>query len=178
MMNIIKVSGFHILSKGDPTVGINDASWELQDDFYFDNQEELEVFRKDIKVFFENYCGEVTVKTFEEVNKLIDEEERIYYKIQYPVRYLIRDKNIPDLYKQANYCASYSSDVGTAIHAELPDWLSDDENEIIKSTDPEYKKILLKTADKLEKEIGDEEYRLNIAKHNLSLIKKELKYIK
>jgi hypothetical protein len=72
MINIIKVSGFHVLSKGDPTIGINDVRWKLQHDFYFDNQEELEVFRKDIKSLFENYCGEVTVKTFEEVDELID----------------------------------------------------------------------------------------------------------
>jgi hypothetical protein len=68
IMNIIKVSGFHIFSKGDVTIDTNDIQWKLQDNFYFDNEEELEVFRKDIKTLFENYCGEVTVKTFEEVD--------------------------------------------------------------------------------------------------------------
>jgi hypothetical protein len=35
-------------------------------DFYFDNNEELENFRKELQMLYENYCGEVTIETFEE----------------------------------------------------------------------------------------------------------------
>ena len=71
---IIKVTGFHITSKGDESVGIFDARWELSNDFFFDNQEELELFKDGLKQNFENYCGEVTVETFEERQALIDTE--------------------------------------------------------------------------------------------------------
>jgi hypothetical protein len=67
---IIKVSGFHITAQGDESVGISSASWELRNDFYFDNQEELEEFKMEIRSLFEWYCGEVTsVVTFEEYEK-------------------------------------------------------------------------------------------------------------
>jgi len=66
IMSIIKVSGFYITSYGDPSVGMFDATWELKNDFYFDSHEELEQFRDDLKMTFENYCGEVSIVTFEE----------------------------------------------------------------------------------------------------------------
>src|SRR5208283_2072901 len=144
IMNIIKVSGFLIKSKGDPEVGINDAEWELQQNFYFDCQEELEIFRNDLKSLFENYCGVVIIHTFEEMEKICIDEERLFYQ-QYPVRYLIKDKDY-NMYKQANCCASYSSNVGEAIHLKLPDYMSENgdcETKVIKSNSPEFKKILL-----------------------------------
>ncbi|MEI7504819.1 MAG: hypothetical protein WCJ61_16210 [Paludibacter sp.] len=63
---IIKTKGFNIIFKGDPDVGIFDSMWELSGDFYFDNQQELEGFRKELQAVYENYCGEVTIETFEE----------------------------------------------------------------------------------------------------------------
>jgi hypothetical protein len=66
IQKIIKTKGFHIIFKGDSSVGIFDSRWELNGDFYFDNQEELESFRKELQVLYENYCGEVTIETFEE----------------------------------------------------------------------------------------------------------------
>jgi hypothetical protein len=71
---IIKVTGFHITSKGDESVGIFDSRWELSNEFFFDDKEELELFRNDLKQTFENYCGIVTVETFEERQALIDTE--------------------------------------------------------------------------------------------------------
>jgi hypothetical protein len=64
---IMKVSGFYVTAAGDPSVGIFSSTWKLDGDFYFDNQEELEEFRKELKEVFTNYCGEgVDVDTFEE----------------------------------------------------------------------------------------------------------------
>jgi hypothetical protein len=178
VQNIITVKGFYITAPGDPSVGINPSTWELKNDFYFDNLEELEIFRGEIKSLFEFYCGEVTnVITFEEHQKMIKNDELEYFR-QYPVRYLLRDKESSlNLYKQANSTASYSSDVGTAIHHELPNWIPVDgssDTEVIKSTENRYKQILLTEAERLENEIRNEEYRLRIAKKNLSIIQKEL----
>lgn len=177
IMNIIEISGFYIISKGDSTVGINDAQWELQENFYFDNQEELEIFRNELKSIFENYCGDVTILTFEEQAKRNIDEEMTTYQ-QYPVRYLIRDKGY-NMYKEADFCASYSSNIGDGIHLELPSYISekgDCETEVIKSTDLEFKKILLDEARQLESNINNYEYKLSVAKRNLELIMKELKY--
>jgi hypothetical protein len=176
---IDKVTGFYITAPGDPSVGINPATWTLENDFYFDTPEELEEFRKELKGLFEFYCGEVTsVVTFEENQAMCDLEEQSYYE-QFPVRYLIRDKDSGlDSYKQAGSTATYSSSVGDAIHSELPHWIPEEgssDSEVIKSTDPRFKQILLREAQRLENEINNEEYRLKNARRNLRLIQQELK---
>jgi hypothetical protein len=66
IQKIVKTKGFNIMFKGDPDVGIFSSRWELNGDFYFDNQQELEDFRKELQALYENYCGEVTIETFEE----------------------------------------------------------------------------------------------------------------
>lgn len=119
IMDIIKISGFYITSKGDESVGIFDARWELRHDFYFDNQQELEDFRAKLKAIYEDYCGQVTVETFEEYQKLVEDEERAQYQL-HPVRYLIKSKEYSDSYKKANSVASYSSNVSEGIHFEHP----------------------------------------------------------
>jgi len=173
---IIKVSGFYVTAPGDPSVGINPATWEINNEFYFDNKEELEEFRREIKQLFEFHCGEITtVVTFEEQQALLDAEDQMMFD-QYPVRYLIKEG---DNYKQAGSTATYSSSVGNGIHFELPHWISENgtsDSEVIKSTEPRFKQILLKEAERLENEIRNEEYRLMNAKRNLSLIQQELKY--
>jgi hypothetical protein len=177
---IMKVTGFIISAQGDPSVGINPATWKLEEDFYFDNQEELEEFKNQLKELFTNYCGEISfIETYEEYQKQIDAEDLEYFA-EFPVRYLIRDKDDDrDTFRQADCCASYASAVGTAIHIELPKWIpekGDAEYEVIKSTDPMYKRILLKAAERLENEIRDEEYRLKNAKLNLNIINRELNF--
>ena len=166
------------MASGDPSVGINPATWKLEEDFYFDDQEELEEFKNQLKELFTNYCGEISfIETYEKYQKQIDAEDLEYFA-EFPVRYLIRDKDhSSDIFKQADFCASYSSEVGTAIHTELPKWIPEEGNsntQVIKSTDPMYKEILLKAAQRLENEIRDEEYRLKNAKLNLNIITKEL----
>ena len=172
---IICVTGFHITAPGDPSVGINSASWEIKNEFYFDTLEDLEEFRKEIKQLFEFHCGEVTsVITFEEYQAELDAENDELYK-SHPVRYLIKDNGN---YKQANSTASYSSAVGDGIHMELPEWMRNGsyDDKIIKSTDPEFHEILVKAAGQLEDQIRNEEYRLRNAKRNLRLIRQEFKH--
>lgn len=76
---IQKISGFVITAPGDESVGIFPAKWELEGDFYFDNQEELNEFKKQTKLLFENYyCGEnVNIITFEEHQSIIDLENEL-----------------------------------------------------------------------------------------------------
>lgn len=178
--NIMKITGFYITAPGDESVGIFPATWKLENDFYFDTPEELEEFRKELQGLFEFYCGEVTnVMTFEENEAMCNFEEQEYYK-QYPVRYLFRDKDSgSDLYKQAGSIARYSSSIGDAIHCEVPHWIPEkgtNDTEVIKSTDPKFKEILLREAERLENEIENVEYRLKNARRNLRLIQQELKF--
>ena len=175
---IDKITGFYITAPGDESVGIFPATWKLQDDFYFDTPEELEEFKKELRGLFEFYCGEVTsVVTFEEQQAECDKEDEDYYK-QYPVRYLIRDGSN---YKQAGSTASYGSSAAEGIHTEFPHWMSVDgynghDTVIIKSTDPEFRQILLEEAGQLENSIRNDESRLRSAKNKLRLIHQELKF--
>ena len=180
IMDIIEIDGFHITSKGDPSVGIQDAEWELSHKFYFDNQKELDDFKESLYQLFENYCGEINIETFNERTTQIKKEEREQYQ-QYPTRYLIKSKGYNNSYMQVGRTGVYSGAIGDAIHMELPHWMTrnsynDDDDDIIESTDPEFRKILLKAAGHLENEIRNEEYSLRNAKRNLALINFELNY--
>ena len=177
--NMIKVTGFYITAPGDDSVGIPSALWELRNEFHFDDQKELDEFKKELKGSFEWYCGEITsVVTFEEYNAELDAEDDELYKA-HPVRYLIKSNGS---YKQANATASYSSAVGDGIHFELPHWIHPDtdnsDERVIKSTDNEYWKILKEEAGLLERQINNSEYSLRNAKRNLRLIQNELNHAK
>lgn len=171
---IIEVSGFHIILQGDPTVGIMDSEWNLFDDFYFDNQKELDKFKEELSIIFEGYCGAVTIETFNERELRVEQEELNLYQ-SYPVRYLIKDGS---LFKMAGRTGIYGSDVGDAIHMELPKWMTVHYNDeqVIESTDPKFRKILIEAAGELEREIRNDEYSLKNAKRNLAAIETELKY--
>lgn len=177
IMETIEVDGFYITSLGDTSAGIYDAEWTLSHKFYFDNEEEFKDFKELLYQMFENYVGEVVIETFDERQTESERLEREQYE-QYPVRYLIMDGSN---FKQAGSTASYSSSVGDGIHMEFPHWMSEDgynghSTRIIKSSDKEFRKILLDEAGRLEHEINNEEYRLRNAKRNLTLIQKELNY--
>lgn len=172
-MSIMEVDGFHVVSPGDPTVGIFDAEWEVSEKFYFDNQQELDDFKKGLSELFENYCGEVSIMTFNERRIQMEAEERQLYE-SYPVRYLVRDYG--DCYMEAGRVGVYSSAVGDGIQVELPHFMNEETEGVIKSSDPEFRQILLKAAGQLEREIQNDEYSLKNAKRNLALIKQELNY--
>lgn len=176
IMEIIEVSGFHITSYGDNDADISDIEWNLSNKFYFDNQKELEDFKENLYLLFENYCGGINIETFNERQIQIEKENREQYE-SFPMRFLIKDGSN---FKKAGSTASYSSAVGDGIHMELPSWMSVDEyncdDKIIKSTDPEFREILLGEASRLEDRIRNDEYGLKNAKRNLKLIQQELKY--
>lgn len=70
----IKVSKFYIMSPGDPSVGIFDQQYEVGSDFYFENEEEFDIFKIKLKEAFEWVCENPKVITQEE----IDEEEAMF----------------------------------------------------------------------------------------------------
>jgi uncharacterized protein YpmS len=74
-----KVSGFIVTAPGDESAGILPSKWEIEGDFYFDNREEFDLFKEQIKILFENnYCGEsVDVISFEEHQLMIDLENEL-----------------------------------------------------------------------------------------------------
>jgi len=176
--NIMKITGFYVTASGDESVGIMPSTWEIKNDFYFDNHNELVKFKIEIKNLFEYYCGEIiNIITFEEHQSQCNDEIKEHYQ-QYPIRYLIRDGNN---FKIANCTASYSSNVGDGIHFELPSWMSEEgyngaDTVIIKSDNPEFRNILIKEAGQLERQIRDEESRISNAKRNLEFIQTELNY--
>lgn len=76
---IEKISGFIVTAPGDESVGIFPSKWEIEGDFYFDNQEELNEFKEQTKLLFENYyCGEIVdIITFEEHQKFCELENEL-----------------------------------------------------------------------------------------------------
>jgi len=142
---ILTVTGFHVTAPGDDSVGIPSASWEIRNDFHFDTKEELEEFKKELAGTFEWYCGEnVTVVSFEEYDKMLELEDQMMYE-QYPVRYLVRDKDSRNMFMRPKpLTGMYSGDVAECIHLELEDWIrnSKGDDEIIPSTSQEYWDII------------------------------------
>lgn len=77
-MNEIKITGFYITSYGDESVGIFNQTWQLDGDFYFDSQEDLEKMREKIKETFEIYADNLAVQTFEEYNNLLEQQNELF----------------------------------------------------------------------------------------------------
>ena len=64
LLKIRKINGFHIT-----VVDESPTTFNVEGSFYFDNNEELEIFRNDLKSLFGNHTGgDITVETFEERN--------------------------------------------------------------------------------------------------------------
>jgi hypothetical protein len=77
ILAIIKVNGFYIRMPGDPSTGIADREWKLEGEFYFDDKEELELFKFNLKQTFEIYCGEISsIETFKEYQARINSQEK------------------------------------------------------------------------------------------------------
>lgn len=67
----MEIKGFYISHAGDPEVGISGASWELNNGFYFENDEDLQRFKTQLREMFEDYCGEhCKVETTDEVEAM------------------------------------------------------------------------------------------------------------
>lgn len=79
---MIKTKSFRIVSPGDPSVGIFSAEWELTGDFIFEEPFELEEFRTKLKEAFEYVADDCYIETFEERQKYLEEENRMFNGIE------------------------------------------------------------------------------------------------
>jgi hypothetical protein len=103
------------------------------------------------------------------------------------MKYLIKDKDMGVCFKQNGSVGVYGRDIGKAIHSELPHYLIDpkeypgkticQDDDIIRSDDPMFKKILIEEKRRLILSIQHEEYRIKNDKENLELIEEALKEI-
>lgn len=174
--DIIKVSGFYITAAGDPSVGISSASWEMNNEFYFDTPEDLEEFRKEIKQLYEFHCGEVTsVVTFEEYQAEMIAELVEEYK-QYPVRYLIEGDYDNMYMKTEPFHGVYSGDVAECIHYVLPHYMTEKSEGVIPSTSDEYWIIIRKALHKAQRSFDVDGEHYHSAKNSVQLLMKELNY--
>jgi hypothetical protein len=73
-MNEIKTKGFYVTSFGDPSVGINDATWTINGGFFFTDDEEIEEFKKGLLETFGLIADNLTVCTFEEYDEEIENQ--------------------------------------------------------------------------------------------------------
>ena len=63
----MKVEKFHIQAAGDQSVGIPSVSFEVSGGFEFEDQEDLEYFRRGLEMVFGDYMSEmVGVETDDE----------------------------------------------------------------------------------------------------------------
>lgn len=61
---IIYIKGFDVTAEGDETINVEPKTWKIRNDFYFDNDIEINVFKEALKNAFEFYCGDsVTITT-------------------------------------------------------------------------------------------------------------------
>lgn len=73
----IHVEKFYIFSAGDPSVGIFDQHYEVASDFYFEDQQDLDNFKEELKKAFEYICENPQISTQEEITAENMEMERI-----------------------------------------------------------------------------------------------------
>ena len=70
LAQMIEIKGFYITEPGDPSVGIFPSTWVLEGKLIFDNDEELQQFKSELKQVFDNYCGSVKINTIDEIEKI------------------------------------------------------------------------------------------------------------
>ena len=63
----IKISGFWLNDKGDPSVGIQPSSWEITGGFEFEHLGELEMFKQKLREAYEYVSDTIEIHTFEEI---------------------------------------------------------------------------------------------------------------
>lgn len=76
---MIESKGFEVNFYGDPSVGIFSSTWTISGDFYFENEEELNMFQSKIIEAFE-YASDtpISIWTFEEKEAFLREEEKLW----------------------------------------------------------------------------------------------------
>jgi len=57
---MIYINFFEVVSFADPSVGIFQTRWTIQGGFHFEDEEELEQFRSDLKETFEQNVGDIS----------------------------------------------------------------------------------------------------------------------
>jgi len=176
---MIKVSGFYITAAGDSSVGINSATWEIKNEFYFNDVKDLVNFRKELVELFAFYSGETPeVVTFEEHQIMLETELRNEYKA-HPVRYLVKSSDYSGSYmRPAPLTGMYSSDIAECIHFELEDWIRDSRgsDEIIDSTSDEYWQIIKKALHDAQRSLDVNGQHYRSAENSVQLLLKELHY--
>lgn len=75
MAQILKTKGFVITYSGDDTVGMFQQEWQLSGDFNFNDQSDLDVFKRKISEAFE-FCSDtpILVESLEERSTRINGE--------------------------------------------------------------------------------------------------------
>jgi hypothetical protein len=66
---MIETKGFIICSQGDPSVGIFPDMYELKGDFWFEDKNDLNLFKHNILKAFEYQYDDYKIYTFEEWDK-------------------------------------------------------------------------------------------------------------
>ncbi len=73
--------GYRIESPGDPSVGWFPSTWIIQGEFYFDGDEDKEVFEKELLSVFHEYIADdaylITVEDFDKTNKKHEQDYKI-----------------------------------------------------------------------------------------------------
>lgn len=74
---MIKIKGFYVCTTGDRSVGINPQQWEFKGSFYFENKQDLEAFRVELKTACALFAdeGDLYIETFEEREDDIKRDE-------------------------------------------------------------------------------------------------------
>lgn len=79
MQNDIKVEGFDIICYGDSSVGIPDAHWTLEKEFYFDDETHINEFKEKLREAFEVVCADpVQINTYRELEEERRQEDRMW----------------------------------------------------------------------------------------------------
>ena len=66
------VSGFYITVHGDQSVGLFDRKFRIEGEFYFEDENELNVYIAGLAdLHLQTFDGQVSVETFEERNQSI-----------------------------------------------------------------------------------------------------------
>lgn len=75
---MIQIKGFYVVFKGDKSVGIFDAEWQIAGGFEFEDEECLSAFKDRIVEAWE-YCSDapVYIETFEEREEWLRKENEM-----------------------------------------------------------------------------------------------------